>query len=105
MLSEMVRETIRMVGNAHRLAKGPWALGGRDHFWANPDTDAGVIRPESRGEGAGKPSDGGVYVSERLSIVASWEGLFLEGRGQNRIREIRLSGIAGGLAETWSMGA
>jgi len=89
-----------MAGNTHPLAKGPWALGGRDDFWANPDTDAGVIRSESRGEGAGKPSDGGVNVSEHLSIVASWEGLFLEGRGQNRIREIRLSGIEGGPVET-----
>ena len=100
MLSEMVRETIHEVGNAHLLAKGPWALGGRDHFWANPDADAGRTRSESRGEGAGKPSDGGVHVGEHLSIVALREGLFLEGRGQNRIREIRLSGIAGGPAET-----
>jgi len=51
MLSEMVRETIHEVGNAHLLAKGPWALGGRDHFWANPDADAGRTRSESRGEG------------------------------------------------------
>ncbi|MBI5967362.1 MAG: hypothetical protein HY882_05840 [Deltaproteobacteria bacterium] len=27
----------------------------------------------------------------------------LQGRGQNRIRENRLSGIAGRLAETWAM--
>ena len=100
MLSEMVQETIQTAGNTHRLAKGPWALGGRDYFWANPDADAGVPRSARRGEGAGKPNDGGVYVSEHLSIVASWEGLFLQGRGQNRIWENRLSGIAGGLAET-----
>ena len=100
MPSEMVQEIIRMVGNAHLLAKGPWALGGRDNFWVNLDTDAGVTRSESRGEGAGKPSDGGVYASERLSIVASREGLFLKGRGQNRTRENRQSGIEGGLVET-----
>jgi len=105
MLSEMVQETIQTAGNAHRLAKGPWALGGRDKFWANPDADAGDTRRGGRDEETGKPSDGGVYVSEHLSIAAHREGLVLEGRGQNRIREIRLSGIAGGLAETWSMGA
>ena len=100
MPSEMVRETIRMVGNAHRLAKGPWALGGRDYFWANLDADARVTRLGGRGEGAGKPSDGGVHVGEHLSIVACREGLSLKGRGQNRTREIRLSEIAGGPVET-----
>ncbi len=48
-------------------------------------------------------------VSEHLSIVALREGLFLangvQSRGQNRIREIRPSGIVGGLAETWAKGA
>ncbi len=47
-------------------------------------------------------------VSEHLSIVALREGLFLangvQSRGQNRIREIRPSGIVGRLAETWAMG-
>ncbi len=60
----------------------------------------GFTRPGNRGEGIGKPNDGGVNVGEHLSIVAHREGLFLEGRGQNRIREIRLSGIEGGLVET-----
>ncbi len=45
-------------------------------------------------------------VSEHLSIVALREGLFLanvvQGRGQNRIREIRPSGIVGRLAEMWA---
>ena len=100
MPSEMVQETIRMVGNAHLLAKGPWALGGRDDAWSNSDADAGVTRRGGRDEGTGKPSDGGVYVSEHLSIAAHREGLVLEGRGQNRTREIRLSGIEGGLVET-----
>ncbi len=48
-------------------------------------------------------------VSEHLSIVALREGLFLangvQSRGQNRIREIRPSGIVGRLAKTWAMGA
>ncbi len=100
MPSEMVQETIQMVGNAHPLAKGPWALGGRDNFWANPDADAGVTRLGDCGEGAGKPTDGEVYASERLSIDAAREGLFLKGRGQNRIWENRLSGIEGGPVET-----
>ncbi len=50
----------------------------------------------------------GVYVCESaLKLPPVWEGLHLEndvqGRGQNRIREIRPSGIVGGLEETWSM--
>jgi hypothetical protein len=49
-----------------------------------------------------------VNVSKHLSIVALREGLFLangvQSRGQNRIREIRPSGIVGRLAETWAMG-
>ena len=57
-------------------------------------------RLETRGEGRGKPADGGVNVGEHLSIVADREGLFLTYRGQNRTREIRPSGIAGGSAET-----
>ncbi len=51
---------------------------------------------------------GGANVSKHLSIVALREGLFLanvvQGRGQNRIREIRPSGIVGRLAKTWAMG-
>jgi len=52
MPSEMVREIIRMGGNAHHLAKGPWALGGRDDAWSNLDTDAGVnsSRKSRRGD-------------------------------------------------------
>ena len=68
----------------------------------------GQLVQESRGEGIGKPNEDGVNVSEHLSIVAFREGRFLknsEGQGQNRTREIRLSGIEGGLVETWVMGA
>ena len=40
-----------------------------------------------------------------LKLRFTWEGLHLENgvqsRGQNRTREIRPSGIVGGLAETW----
>ena len=45
MPSEMVQEAIREMDNAHLLAKGPWALGGRDDAWSNSDADAGVTRP------------------------------------------------------------
>jgi len=42
-----------------------------------------------------------------LKLRSTWEGLHLkngmQSRGQNRTREIRLSGIVGGLWETWSM--
>jgi hypothetical protein len=42
-----------------------------------------------------------------LKLRFTWEGLHLENgvqsRGQNRTREIRPSGIVGGLWETWSM--
>ena len=52
MPSEMVREIIQMMGNAHHLAKGPWALGGHDDTWSNLDTDAGVYssRKSRRGD-------------------------------------------------------
>ena len=78
MPSEMAREAIQLVGNTHPLAKGPWALGGRDDAWMSLDTDAGATRPGSRGEGIGKPNDDGVNVSEHLSLVASREGRFLK---------------------------
>ncbi len=43
-----------------------------------------------------------------LQPSIAWEGLHpangVQGRGQNRTREIRLSGIVGGLMETWVMG-
>jgi len=32
-----------------------------------------------------------------------WEGSGWKSQGQNRTREIRASGIVGGLAETWAM--
>ena len=42
-----------------------------------------------------------------LKLRFTWEGLHLrngvQSRGQNRTREIRPSGIVGGLWETWSM--
>ena len=45
----------------------------------------------------------GVYMSQHLSLLAPWEGREGTSQGQNRTREIRPSGIVGGLAETWAM--
>ena len=60
-----------------------------------------------RGEEAGKPIRRGVYASQRLSFrrrgKASSLTNVVQGRGQNRTREIRPSGIAGGLQEMWLM--
>ena len=51
---------------------------------------------------------GGVCVPS-LEPLTAWEDRLpengLQGRGQNRTREIRLSGIVGGLAESCAMGA
>jgi hypothetical protein len=53
-----------------------------------------------------KPANRGVYASQRLSLRSSGKvSLGLQPRqDQNRTREIRLSGIVGGPAETWTMG-
>ncbi len=44
-----------------------------------------------------------VYASPRLKLRSRRKGLWRKGQGQNRTREIRPSGIVGGLAETWTM--
>jgi hypothetical protein len=46
----------------------------------------------------------GVYVCQRLSFAHIGQTPEGSGQGQNRTREIRLSGIVGGPAETWTMG-
>ena len=60
----------------------------------------------SRDEGTDRPDVGGVYVEQALQPRRVREGLSptngMQGRGQNRIREIRPSGIVGGLVETWT---
>ncbi len=60
----------------------------------------GLLLLQSWGEPVGKPSEVGVYVGQHLSFAI--DGKVHKGRsqGQNRTREIRLSGIVGGLAET-----
>ena len=43
-------------------------------------------------------------MSQHLSFPRVWEGSRRKSQGQNRTREIRPSGIVGGLMETWVMG-
>ncbi len=43
-------------------------------------------------------------MSQHLSFPRVWEGSRRKSQGQNRTREIRQSGIAGGPMETWVMG-
>jgi hypothetical protein len=42
-------------------------------------------------------------MRRHLSFLGYGKATGEEGQGQNRIREIRPSGIVGGLAETWVM--
>ncbi len=43
-------------------------------------------------------------MSQHLNFPRVWEGSRRKSQGQNRTREIRPSGIVGGLMETWVMG-
>jgi len=58
-------------------------------------------------EETGKPPSRGAYASQRLSFRLGGQARALtngvQGRDQNRTREIRLSGIAEGLQETWPL--
>ena len=44
-------------------------------------------------------------MSQHLILAPFWEGSRRTSQGQNRTREIRPSGIAGGPMETWTTGA
>ena len=83
-------------GNTYPQAKGLWALGG-------PKEKPDDVGPVNAGRPGSKPTRGGVYVCQHLSFTQVWEGDQGYGQGQNRTREIRLSGIVGGLTETWVM--
>jgi hypothetical protein len=56
-------------------------------------------------EETGKPPARGAYASQRLSLRLAGQARALtngvQGRDQNRTREIRPSGIVEGLQETW----
>ena len=105
MSSEAVPEAAPMVGNAHLpRAKGLWALGG----FVGPTRTQTLSWNRAgwgRDEGAGKPCERGVYVCQRLSFHSHGKARIqqdgVQSRGQNRTREIRPSGIVGGLQETW----
>ena len=44
-----------------------------------------------------------MYVSKHLNFGYYWEGHWGKAIAANRIREIRPSGMRGGLTETWTM--
>lgn len=103
MSSEATHEVALVAGNARRQAKGLWALGGFD--------DARSSRTQCReyaywGSGLGGRQTGRRWgvCEQALQPHRVGKGLSLingvQSRGQNRTREIRLSGIVGGLAET-----
>jgi hypothetical protein len=50
-----------------------------------------------------KPIIPGVYTSERLSLGMLGKVLWGQATAANRTREIRPSGMRGGLTETWAM--
>jgi hypothetical protein len=64
------------------------------------------VRTQSRAESlgsrvTGKLEFGGADMGQHLSFTDCRQTGLRAHRGQNRIREIRPSGIAGGLAGTW----
>ncbi len=55
-------------------------------------------------EPKGEPGLQGVQMDERLSLGRGGKALWGEATAANRTREIRPSGMRGGLAETWARG-
>ena len=51
-----------------------------------------------------KPFTQGAYAGERLSFGMNGKGFRGNAIAANRTRESRLSGMRGGLTETWAMG-
>ena len=103
MSSEATHEVARVVGNAHARQRGsghsvvlmiPWVPGhsaGQNACWESGRRDRQTRRRWGVCEQALQPH----RVRKGLSPIDG-----VQGRGQNRIREIRPSGIVGGLAET-----
>ena len=79
-------------------AKGLWALGGSRMVLGHR---AGIDR-SSQCEPAHETNRWrcGVHVDRALKLCGNREGFVCDSQGQNRIREIRPSGIAGGPGET-----
>ena len=101
------RGNARRSGGTHRSSAGNTTPGQRDsgHLAVPGDIrtqnrntsrrEAGTNRQANRSRGA--------YASWRLNLSRHWEGLWAISQGQNRTRESRPSGIAGGSWETWQM--
>jgi hypothetical protein len=102
MSSEVTFKVIQVVGNAHTWQRGS----GYSVVSSKPCASrhrTGKTAMDSRNEGTGKLYDSGVYVSLHLSLRLYRKAFIqkmMQGRDQNRTREIRLSGIAGRLTET-----
>lgn len=76
-------------------ALGTWRAEGSPGLWAGI-CYAMIIRPRL----SGKPGWRGVYMCQHLSFLHLREDPGRTCQGQNRTREIRPSGIVGGLTET-----
>jgi len=116
--SERIREVLPAGGSAPGGQRSPGysavAARGRRGEMAcrpNPSSVWTMSRPGLAigccDEEAGKPPPRGVHASQRLSLRAAGQARALtngvQGRDQNRTREIRPSGIAEGLQETWPL--
>ncbi len=99
MSSEAALEVAPMVGNAHLGQRGSGT-----RWFRCPTRSQALIWNHAgwgRDEGAGKRCERGVYVHQRLSFHSHGKARIqqdgVQSRGQNRTREIRPSGIVGGL--------
>jgi hypothetical protein len=103
MSSEATREVALAVGNTHGQAKGLWALGGFDDLTGSRTQSWEKACWES-GRGGRQTGRWWGVCEQALEPRRVRKGLLLingvQSRGQNRTREIRPSGIVGGLAET-----
>jgi hypothetical protein len=89
----------RSPGHSVATEQGPWKK------WPNRRSNflrrSTPVELQLRGEEAGKPRWRGVYARQRLSLHHRGKAGALtngvQSRGQNRTREIRPSGIVGGL--------
>ena len=119
MPSQMTLEVIPAGGNALDGQRSPGHSAANDReqrvemagrtIWSNLPrrVDPRRLTLWIRGKEVGKPTRRGAHASQRLNLLGGGKACTLtnvvQGRGQNRTREIRPSGIAGGLQETWPM--
>ena len=90
-LSDKRKTVFRQRGSGHLAVPG----------WFS-DTEPGINRSSQR-EPAHEINRRRcrVHVDRALKLCGNREGFVCDSQGQNRIREIRPSGIAGGPGETW----